>query len=234
MVWLMLSGLLIWAFASIDAGSGYDGWSSYTFGQLPSTPGVTYQLFRIMMAYTYSVAFADIILLGFLVWSASEMASNPVVANWHAWRTLVTGVSAMLFTFLLPQLILVCRYLNWTQPFGTSLTHDEKVIGAGFIIMCIGEFFLYANALIAQRSPLIALPAAINNTTMPVNKQGTELQNVVVNQPGTAVGVPVVANTAGNMGTYGQPNQYGHTETTVTTADPVPTREYSGNQLPPA
>ena len=231
MVWLMLSGLLIWALTAIDTGSGYNGWAAYTFGQLPSTPGVTYQLFRLLLAYTYSIAFADIILLAFLVWAASEMASNPVVANWHAWRTLVTGIAAMLFTFLVPQFILVCRYINWNYPY--SLNRDEKAIAAGFIIMCIGEWFLYANALIAQRSPLIALPAAINNTTMPVNKT-TELQNVVVTQPGQAVGVPVVGNTAGTMGTYGQPNQYGHTETTVTTADPVPTREYSGNQVPPA
>jgi len=236
MVWLMLSGLLIWSLSSIDSGSGYDGFAAYTYGQLPSTPGVTYQLFRPLLAYTYSIAFADIILLAFLVWSASEMASNPVVANWHAWRTLVTGISAMLFTFLLPQLILVCRYINWVFPYAVNdtLTPTELAIAAGFIIMCCGEFLLYANALIAQRSPLIALPAAINNTTMPVNKQGTELQNVVVTQPGAAVGAPVVGNTAGTMGTYGHPNQYGHTETTVTTADPVPTREYSGNQVPPA
>ena len=238
MVWLMLAGLLVWALTSIDTGSGYNGWAAWTFGQLPSTPNVTFQTFRLLLAYTYSVAFADIILLGFLVWAASEMASNPVVANWHAWRTLVTGICAMLFTFLLPQFILVCRYVNWSFPY--QLNKDEKAVAAGFIIMCVGEWFLYANALIAQRSPLIALPAAINNTTMPVNKQGTELQNVAVTQPGTAypgtavVGAPVVGNTAGNMGTYGAPNQYGHTETTVTTADPVPTREYSGNQVPPA
>ena len=232
MVWLMLSGLLIWSLTSIDTGSGYNGWRSYTFGQLPSTPGVTYQLFDLLLAYTYSIAFADIILLAFLVWSASEMASNPVVANWHAWRTLVTGICAMLFTFLVPQFILICRYINWNFPHGLSV--DDTAIASGFIIMCIGEWFLYANALLAQRSPLIALPAAINNTTMPVNKQGTELQNVVVTQPGMAVAAPVVGNTAGNVGTYGQPNQYGPTETTVTTADPIPTREYSGNQVPPA
>ena len=232
MVWLMLSGLLIWALTAIDSGSGYNGWSSYTFGQLPSTPGITYQLFHLLLAYTYSIAFADLILLAFLVWAASEMASNPVVANWHAWRTLVTGISAMLFTFLVPQFILICRYLNWSYP--QRLSRDDTAIAAGFIIMCAGEWFLYANALLAQRSPLIALPAAINNTTMPVNKQSTEMQNVVVTQPGVNVGQPVVANTAGTMGTYGQPNQYGHTETTVTTADPIPTREYSGNQVPPA
>ncbi len=233
-VTLMLIGLLIWALTAIDAGSGYNGWVSWSFGQLPSTPGLTYQMFDLLLAYTYSVAFLDLVLIGFVAWSASEMASNPVVANWYAWRTLVTGSCAMLFSFFIPQFILICRYINWSFPAG--LSKIDTAIAAGFIIMCIGEFFLYGNALVAQKSPLIALPAAINNTTMPVNKQGTELQNVAVQQPGvvtTGAAMPVT-NTAGNVGTYGQPNQYGHTETTVTTADPVPTREYSGNQLPPA
>ena len=232
MVWLTLAGLLIWALTSIDTGSGVDGWAAYTFGQLPSTPGVTYQQYRLIQAYLYSIAFADIILLGFLVWAASELASNPVVANWHAWRTLVTAIAALLCSFLIPQFILICRYINWGYP--QSLNKDEKALAAGFIIMCIGEWFLYLNALIVQKSPLIALPAAINNTTMPVNKQQQELQNVVVTQPGQQGYPQTVGNTAGTVGTYGQPNQYGHTETTVVTADPVPTREYSGNQLPPA
>ena len=245
MVWLTLAGLAVWALTAIDVGSGILGWRAYTEGQMPSTPGLTYNMWRLLYAYTYSIAFPDIILLSFLVWAASELASNPVVANWHAWRTLVTGTAAMLFTFLIPSFILVCRYINWGQPY--NLLKLERAVAAGFLILTIGETFLYANALLVQRSPLIALPAAINNTTMPVNKQGTELQNVAVQQPGVyapGVGAPQagyapaagvgVNNTAGNMGTYGQPNQYGHTETTVTTADPVPTREYSGNQVPPA
>jgi len=227
---LLIIGLLIWALTAIDAGSGYNGWAAWTFGQLPSTPGLTYQAWTLILAYTYSIAFGDIVIIAFTVWAASEMAANPVVANWHAWRTLVTGLSGLLFSFFLPQFILVCRYVNWSYPVG--LTAIGKGVAAGFIIMCIGDFALYACALIAQRSPLIALPAAINNTTAPVTKQ-TEMTNVAVVDT-TKPGNPVVGNTAGTVGTYGAPNNYGHTETTVTTADPVPTREYSGNQVPPA
>jgi hypothetical protein len=207
---LLIVGLLIWALTAIDSGSGVAGWTAWTFGQLPSTPGLTYQVWDLILAYTYSIAFGDIVIISFTVWAASEMAANPVVANWQAWRTLVTGLSGLLFSFFLPQFILVCRYINWDSP--TGLSKDGTAIAAGFIIMCIGDFFLYACALIVQRSPLIALPAAINNTTAPVQKQGTELQNVEVVDT-TKPGNPVVGNTDGAVGTYGAPNNYGHTET---------------------
>ena len=236
---LLLIGLLIWALTAIDAGSGYYGWLAWTFGQLPSSPGwqdpalsplSLTSTWQTILSYTYSVAFGDIVIIGFTVWAASEMAANPVVANWHAWRTLVTGLSGLLFSFFLPQFILVCRFVNWG-----GLGKIGQGIAAGFIIMCIGDFLLYICALSAQRSPLIALPAAINNTSQPV-QQGKfnneqRMNEVVVDT--TKPGNPVVGNTAGQANpAYG--NQYASgTEPTVTTAEPVPTRDYSGNQRVP-
>ena len=124
---LLLIGLLIWALTAIDAGSGYYGWLGYTFGQLPSSPGwqdpalsplsltTTWQT---ILAYTYSVAFGDIVVIGFTVWAAMEMAANPVVANWYAWRTLVTGMSGLLFTFFPPSVhpCVPLRQLGWPGP----------------------------------------------------------------------------------------------------------------------
>jgi len=214
---------------------------AWTFGQLPSTPGWqdpangfwsnanvfngvggTYNpQWQMILSYTYSVAFGDLVIIAFTVWAAEEMASNPVVANWHAWRTLVTGLAGLLFSFFLPQFILVCRFVNWG-----GLDAIGKGIASGFIIMCIGDFALYSCALSAQRSPLIALPAAINNTTAPVAQKGAPMNEVVVdtNKPGN----PVVGNTVAYPNAT---NQY--SEPTVTSENPVPTRDYSGNQQVP-
>ena len=233
---LLLCGLLIWALTAIDVGSGYYGWLAWTFGQLPSTPGwqtlfyTPLNSWQTMLSYTYSVAFGDLVIIGFTVWAAAEMSSNPVVANWHAWRTMVTGLSALLFSFFIPQFIQVCRFLNWGH-----LSVDATAVGAGFIIMCCGDFLLYACALAAQRSPLIALPAAINNTAAPVVKnQPTQMQQVTVDKPigatsagGVVVGPPTTTSGVVMSG-------YAPSEPTVVTnmnnGDPVPTREYSGRQ----
>ena len=233
---LMLIGLLIWALTSIDAGSGWYGWLAWTFGQLPSTPGwqdpasgfytaLNGNTWQTILAYTYSVAFGDIVILSFLVWAASEMSSNAVVANWHAWRTLVTGLAALMFTFFLPQFILVCRFVNWG-----GLGSIGYGIASGFIIMCVGDFLLYVCALMAQRSPLVALPAAINNTTQPVQKTSAPMTDVVVDPSKPAV----VPNTAGNTLPAGT---YGVAEPTVTSQNPqnppIPTRDYTGTQQVP-
>jgi len=249
MTWLMLIGLLIWSLTAIDVGSGYDGFIAWTFNQLPAITNVGQTSYvdvngnnysntllpSPIFAYTYSIAFNALVIIGFTAWAASEMASNPVVANWHAWRTMVTGLSGLLMTFFVPIIIIVCRYINWgLYPLGAL----GNAVAAGVIIMCIGEFFLYACALLAQRSPLIALPAAINNTTQPAGiKSEVPLQQVVVTDPSKAgvhqhgthmqTGVPAAGV-----------NQYHtqHTEPTVVTQNNpqmAHTREYSGNQVPP-
>jgi hypothetical protein len=233
---LLIIGLMIWALVAIDAGSGYNGWLAWTFGQLPSTPGwqdpaqgFYYQtMWNTLLSYTYSVAFGDLVIIGFLVWCAEEMASNAVVANWHAWRMLVLGLAALLFTFFLPQFILVCRFVNWG-----GLENVGRGVAAGFIIMCIGEFLLYTVALSAMRAPLIALPAAINQTAAPVANREKEVAMTDVVVDTTKPGNPVV-NTAGvtNPAYAGQYSS--QLEPTVTSAaGPVPTRDYSGNQQVP-
>jgi hypothetical protein len=239
---LLLVGLLIWALAAIDAGSGYNGWEAWTFGQLPSSPGWQALLavnvfnngdnpWQTLLSYTYSIAFGDLVIMGFAVWTASEMAANPVVANWHSWRSLVTSLSAVLFTFFLPQFIQICRYVNWG-----GLGAIGNAIASGFIIMCVGEFALYVCALSAQRAPLIALPAAISNATAPVQQQPgyakpANLENVVVDttKPGNPPVTTAETATGYQAGAYGASS-----EPTVVTADPVATgtREYSGTQQP--
>jgi len=189
---------------------------------MPSTPGYadivppgTNGISSLITPYLYAISFADIIIIGFTVWASSEMASNPVVGNWNAWRMLVVGETGLLFTFFLPQFILICRYINWNFTYlgGPGLTTLELSEAAGFIIMCCGEFLLYVNALLALRSPLVALPAAMNNTTMPATKT-QDMQSVVVDkQTGQPVGV---TNEAVNSGNYGEPvGSNANTEATV-------------------
>jgi len=222
------------------------GFRSFTFGQLPGLAGIggingqpanypsrldnpaNPYIPEPFYAYTYSIAFSFSVIIGFSVWSASELASNPVVANWHAWRTLVTGLSGLLFSFFLPFFIMVCRYINWN----TTYSHTELAMAAGMIIMCIGDFLLYASALITQKSPLIALPAAINNTATP-QKTTQPLQGVAIQQPGvnqtTTTTTIATGQPTGAYGTYGS-NVAEPTQTTANTA--VPTRDYSGTQQP--
>lgn len=238
MTWLMLFGLLIWALTAIDVGSGYDGFIAWTFNQLPAVSQVglpsypalaTTLMPSPLFAYTYSIAFNALVIIGFTAWAASELASNPVVANWHAWRTMVTGLSGLLMSFFLPILIIICRYINWGGVY--RLGASGNAVAAGIIIMCIGEFFLYACALLAQRSPLIALPAAINNTTQPAGiKSEVPLQQIVVTDPHKAGLDNMNAVPAASVNQY-QPTQ--HTEPTVVTQNPTMahTREYSGNQV---
>lgn len=247
MAWLTAIGVVIWALASIDYGSGYFGFISYTFNQLPVINNVAQESYtlgtnvygslmpRPIFAYTYSVSFNYLVILGFAVWAANELAGNPVVANWHAWRMMVTGLTGLLLTFSIPMLIFVCRYINWSTYELDSLGY---ACAAGIIIAALGNLFWYASAIIAQTSPLIALPAAINNTAqqqLPAKDVG--LQQVVVSDP----------NKIGNLPQNQLPTQHGaysdhqHTETTVVSANPhdhhhstVPqSREYSQQAVPP-
>lgn len=247
MAWLTAIGVVIWALASIDYGSGYFGFISYTFNQLPVINNVAQESYtlgtnvygslmpRPIYAYTYSVSFNYLVILGFAVWAANELAGNPVVANWHAWRMMVTGLTGLLLTFSIPMLIFVCRYINWSTYELDSLGY---ACAAGIIIAALGNLFWYASALVAQTSPLIALPAAINNTAqqqLPAKDVG--LQQVVVSDP----------NKIGNLPQNQLPTQHGaysdhqHTETTVVSANPhdhhhstVPqSREYSQQAVPP-
>jgi len=210
---LIIIGLLIWALAAIDSGSGYNGFASFTNGQLISTPyyaalgGPVPDQF---LGYTYSTVFGHLVILGFTVWSASELASNAVVANWTMWRFLVLGLSGILFSFFVPFFIMVCRFINWPGTnWGTSGA-TESAMAAGMLIMCIGDFTLYFSALAVLRSPLIALPAAINNTTQPALKQagGVPLQSVVVTQPGVATNVGGYAPSEPTVVTTALPDQY--------------------------
>jgi len=85
-------------------------------------------------------------------------------------------------------------------------------MASGIIIMCVGDYLLYASALITQRSPLIALPAAINNTTQP-KQTDAPLQGVAVQQPG--ISQTTTTTTTSAPGAYGA--NYGTAETTQVT-----------------
>jgi len=222
MAWLTALGVLIWALTAIDVGSGYDGFISYTFNQLPVVNNVAQDSYTLgttvygslmpqpIYAYSYSVSFNYLVILGFGVWASNELAGNPVVANWHSWRLMVTGLTGLFFTFSIPMFIFACRYINWSM---YALGSAGNGIAAGIIIATIGSLFWYLTAVITLRSPLIALPAAINNTTqqqqLPAKDVG--LQQVVVSDP----------NKIGNLPQNQVPAHHGaytdrqHMETTV-------------------
>jgi len=235
LAWLTGLGVLIWALASIDYGSGIDGFIAYTFNQLPVVNNVAQDSYTLgtnfygslmpspIYAYTYSVAFNYLVILGFAVWASNELAGNPVVANWHAWRMMVTGLTGLLLTFSIPMMIFACRYINWGY---YALGSAGNAVAAGIIIATIGNLFWYACAVITQRSPLIALPAAINNTAQQLPGKDVGLQQVVVTDP----------HKVGNLPQNQLPAQHGaytdrqHMETTVVTDhdNAVPaSREYS-------
>jgi len=163
-----------------------------------------------------------------------ELGFNPVVANEHSWRMLLTGLNSQLFTILIPILIFVCRYINWSF---ASLSKNGNSIAAGIIILFIGQIFLYLAALLAQRSPLIALPAAINNTNVnqSINQsKEVPLQQIVITDPNKVGNQPAI-NQSINQSNQGQYTDAQHLETTVTQEHDHPTnvqREYSGNHQP--
>ena len=170
---LMLSGLLVWSLTGIDVGKDYVGWSSWTFGHEFTTPGFAQSsttLTSLIIPYLYAVSFADLIVVAFTIFAAVELSANPVIANWRAWRALVVWQTFVALAFLLPQLILICRYINWggalyVGPTATSagytvtvgLTSQEKAFSAGFLILCCAVFTLFGLSIVALRSPQIPM-----------------------------------------------------------------------------
>jgi len=206
---LTISGLLVWALASIyvlTVQPGWDAYISYSNTPLPvgQSTGVTCNggdnngddVFscgaqQSYYSYLYTVAYPVIVALAFASWIAGEVSQNAYKSNWISFRSHLFGLTALCFYFFAPILIYVARTVN-----SADLNSANLAIAAGVFILT-GSSFLWMLSSIWH---YFSLPIPVPDRTVTVMTKDVQLNSVAVdpvNKVGEAARAAAIGS--GNM-----------------------------------
>jgi hypothetical protein len=148
-----LCGMIIWAASNIKLGTE-DSTFLANFGNLqPTSIGAD-----VATSYFASVIFLLLTGFTFATWVGTFATYQMLCWEGWGWRHLATHLNLLVSSYMIPILILACRFIH-TETLGSTLT----ALTSGIIILTAGQIFFTASILFLAHTSIYAARAPAAN-----------------------------------------------------------------------